>query len=159
MSAKVRASEAIPSPKLEPKPQTTTINANQIEIETAKCDCCGLIEECTPGYIAKIRERYNNRWICGLCSEAVKDEIYRSKRLISTEEALNRHMSFSKSFRSSPPPMNSSDELIWAMRQLLRRTLDSPRAARSMPASPRRKDDGDDRRPLPRSESCFSTIG
>lgn len=147
MSAKVRSTEAI-----------TTINNVQIEIECAKCDCCALIEECTPGYIAKIRERYNGRWICGLCSEAVKDEMCRSKRLISTEEALNRHMSFLKSFRSTPLPMNSAEELILAMRQLLRRSLDLPRAVRSTPASPRMKDDGNGDQPLARSESCISKI-
>lgn len=158
MSAKVRSTEAIAAKTAIESKSSSSSSQIEIEIECAKCDCCALIEECTPGYIAKIRERYNGRWICGLCSEAVKDEMCRSKRLISTEEALNRHMSFSTSFRSSPPPMNSSEELISAMKQLLRKSLDSPRAVRSTPGSPRAKDDGDRRRALARAGSCYSKI-
>ncbi|KAK1434604.1 hypothetical protein QVD17_00352 [Tagetes erecta] len=40
----------------------------------------------------RIQERYKGKWICGLCGEAVKDEIVRSERLISTEEAMMRDM-------------------------------------------------------------------
>ena len=35
------------------------------DVEFARCDCCGLTEECTPAYIARIRERHQGRWICG----------------------------------------------------------------------------------------------
>ncbi|XP_010917461.1 uncharacterized protein [Elaeis guineensis] len=136
----------------------------QIEVEFAKCECCGLTEECTPAYIARVRERYSGRWVCGLCGEAVKEEICRAGRRISTEEALHRHMSFSRDFRSASPPANPAEDLIAAMRHLLRRSLDSPRALRSTPVSPRGKDDdGDDggrrrRRSLIRTESCFSSL-
>ncbi|XP_058108633.1 uncharacterized protein LOC131251735 [Magnolia sinica] len=129
------------------------------EVEFAKCDCCGLTEECTLAYIARVRERYHGRWICGLCSEAVKDEIFRSDRIIGTEEALIRHINFCKKFSPSPP-LNPTEHLIAAMRQLLRRSLDSPRALRSTPSSPRRKDGEEDVRTarLGRSGSCFSTL-
>lgn len=102
------------------------------ENEFAECDCCGLTEECTREYMDTIRERYQGKWICGLCGEAVKDEIIRSERLISAEEAMIRHMTFRKEYRSHPNPNpNPAVCLIAAMRQILRRTLDSP----SMPAS------------------------
>ncbi|KAF5748369.1 hypothetical protein HS088_TW04G00322 [Tripterygium wilfordii] len=121
------------------------------ELEFAKCECCGLTEECTPAYIAHIRERFDGRWICGLCSEAVKDEAYRSKRGISPDEALNRHMKFCQQFRSSSPPIHPTEDLISAMKHLVRRTLDSPKKKegsifQSPPPS------------LVRSRSCFSSL-
>ncbi|KAM1094739.1 hypothetical protein ACFX13_009834 [Malus domestica] len=43
-----------------------------------KCYCCGLTEECKPAYVATVKERHQDRWICGLCAEAFKDENSRS---------------------------------------------------------------------------------
>ena len=102
------------------------------EIEFVKCESCGFTEECTLAYISRIRERYNGSWICGLCVEAVKDEVLRSERLISTDEALDRHINFCKKFRSSTPITSA----IFAMGRILRRSLDSPRAVQSTPTSP-----------------------
>uniref|UniRef100_F6HXV1 DUF1677 domain-containing protein n=1 Tax=Vitis vinifera TaxID=29760 RepID=F6HXV1_VITVI len=141
--------------------EASTKIISQIEVEFAKCDCCGLTEECTPEYIETVRERYNGRWICGLCSEAVKEEMIQMKRfqrLISTEEAVDQHMNFCKNFRSSSPPSNPTFHLISAMRQLLRRSLDSPRALRSTPNSPVRQSQEIPRPALTRSESCFPTL-
>jgi hypothetical protein len=107
-----------------------SVTGIQEEVEYASCDCCGLIEECTPAYISLVRSRYNGRWICGLCGEAVEEEITRSTDLaISSEQALERHVSFCRAVRSPP-----ADHLINAVRNLLRKS-------RSAPASPRRKDD------------------
>lgn len=136
------------------------------EVVWATCVCCGLMEECTSAYVARVRERYGGSWVCGLCGEAVKDEIRRSGHRISTEEALSRHISFSESFRSASPPIDTAEHLITAMRQLLRRSLESPRAMRSTPNSPQREAEGEDgavssdaaRRSLARSGSCFSTL-
>ncbi|XP_039145220.1 uncharacterized protein LOC120282465 [Dioscorea cayenensis subsp. rotundata] len=75
------------------------------EVEWAACECCGLREECTPAYIARVRDRHGGRWVCGLCSEAVEDEIRRSGRRISPEEALTRHASFREAFRLAAPPL------------------------------------------------------
>ncbi|GKV03706.1 hypothetical protein SLEP1_g15966 [Rubroshorea leprosula] len=108
-----------------------TKQKSQTEFEFAECDCCGFKEECTPAYIARVREKYEGRWICGLCAEAVKDETYRSKKDISADEALDRHMKFCEQFRSSSPPINTAEELISAMKHLLRRSLDSPKQKRS----------------------------
>ncbi|KAJ8498522.1 hypothetical protein OPV22_009074 [Ensete ventricosum] len=113
-------------------------DAAAVEVEFAACDCCGLMEECTPAYIAGVRERHGGRWICGLCAEAVQDEIRRSGPLISLEEAMGRHASFRRSFRSAEAAaVDPAEQLISAVRQLLRRNLDSPRAVRSTPGSPR----------------------
>lgn len=143
-----------PAPETQ-QPQDTKLIA-QIEIEFVKCDCCGLSEECTPAYIQHVRERYQGHWICGLCAEAIKDEIVRSERLISTEEAMATHMNFCKKFKASGPPPDPIVHLISAMRQILRRSLDSPRVRvlRSTPTSPT-KING---KGLTRSESCFPTL-
>ncbi|KAJ4844832.1 hypothetical protein Tsubulata_020573 [Turnera subulata] len=94
----------------------------------AKCECCGLTEECTPEYIGRVRERHGGRWICGLCSEAVNDETSRSKRgVVTPDEALKRHMKFCQQFKSCSPPKNPTEDLISAMKNLLQRSLDSPR--------------------------------
>ncbi|WOL19841.1 hypothetical protein Cni_G28643 [Canna indica] len=132
------------------------------EVVSVACACCGLTEECTPAYVKAVRERFGGRWVCGLCGEAVEDEIGRAGRWISTEEALSRHMSFSESFRAAGPPLDTGENMIAAMRQLLRRSLDSPRATRSSPSSPRRsvEEDGSSggaRRSLARSGSYLST--
>ncbi|XP_076899939.1 uncharacterized protein LOC143553940 [Bidens hawaiensis] len=136
---------------------TTVIHTavTSTESEFAKCDCCGLTEECTPAYIQNIRERYNGNWMCGLCGEAVNDEIVRSERLITTEEAMTRHMNFCRKSTASDPPVNPTVDLIAAMRQILRRSLDSPRTLRSMPSSPLRSA-GSVR--ISRSESCISNL-
>ncbi|KAF5806354.1 hypothetical protein HanRHA438_Chr05g0229261 [Helianthus annuus] len=71
-----------------------------------------------PAYMERIRERYKGKWICGLCGEAVKEEIMRSGRLIGTEEAMTRHMMFRRASRSSGPSPNPAVHLITAMRQI-----------------------------------------
>lgn len=137
---------------------TSSSPSSQIEIQFAKCDCCGLTEECTPQYIERIRERYMGKWVCGLCSEAVKDEVIRSQRLITTEEALNRHLNICRKFRSTSAG-DGAAELITAFRHILRRSLDSPRGGlRSTPASPTRDSDRKKRPVLARSESCFPEL-
>nr|XP_009612575.1 uncharacterized protein LOC104105867 [Nicotiana tomentosiformis]XP_016432946.1 PREDICTED: uncharacterized protein LOC107759501 [Nicotiana tabacum] len=130
----------------------------QIEVDFAKCDCCGLTEECTLSYIETIRQRYQGKWICGLCAEAIKDEIMRCERLISAEEALNRHLNFCKKFSSSTPPLNPTVHLIAAMRQILRRSLESPKLLRSMSSSPAENSSEMKHAVLPRSGSCIPTI-
>lgn len=135
--------------------------AAPLEAEFVKCDCCGLSEECTQEYIETIRERYQGKWICGLCAEAVKDEIVRSEseRLISAEEALARHLNFCKKFRSTTPPPNPAVHLIAAMKQILRRSSESLKV-RSLPSSPT-KNNGVNisrRSVLSRTESCIPIL-
>ncbi|CAO2824699.1 unnamed protein product [Amaranthus hypochondriacus] len=130
---------------------------SQNEVQFIKCECCGLIEECTLAYIERIRQGYMGKWVCGLCSEAVKNEVIRSEKLISTEEALNRL----RSFRSSSPPAGGDPtvHLISAMRHILRRSFDCPRGGlRSTPGSPTRESLDQRRAVLARSESCFADL-
>ncbi|KAK2358589.1 hypothetical protein QL285_095764 [Trifolium repens] len=132
-----------------------------VEVEIVKCDSCGFTEECTPAYISKVRQRYQGRWLCGLCVEAVKDEVVRSERIITIEEALNRHISFCKDFKSSSSStaLNKTEHPIIAMTRILRRSLDSPRVPRrSNSTGVLPKVDAVRSSPLVRSESCFSSI-
>lgn len=148
-------SDAMVMPATESSSVATKLITETTDVEFVKCDCCGLTEECTPEYIQRIRERYQGKWICGLCGEAVKDEIVRSERLISTEEAMARHVSFCRSPISSGPPPDPTVHLISAMRQILRRSLDSPSSVRSMPCSPTTNTDSAG---LNRSESCIPKL-
>nr|AFK35704.1 unknown [Lotus japonicus] len=160
MSTTVISDPMVISAVPEAQPATTSILVAQSDVEFAVCDCCGLTEECTPAYIERIRERYHGKWVCGLCAEAIKDEIVRFERLVSTEEAMMKHMNFCKKFNSSGPPPNPAVHLISAMRQILRRSLDSPRV-RSTPSSPTKKTSRAIRggsSGLARFESCFSTL-
>ncbi|KAG7013981.1 hypothetical protein SDJN02_24151, partial [Cucurbita argyrosperma subsp. argyrosperma] len=141
---------------LEPQAASTKLIAH-MEVEFVKCYCCGLIEECTPAYIQRVRERYNEHWICGLCSEAINYEILRSRSLITAEEAMEIHMNLCKKFTALKPPPNPAVHLISAMRQILKRSLDSPsRAVRSMPTSPMKKASRPP--PLARTGSCLSSL-
>ncbi|CAB4265880.1 unnamed protein product [Prunus armeniaca] len=107
------------------QPRSPSASQSAVEEELVKCYCCGLTEECTPEYIATVKEQHQGFWICGLCAEAIKDENSRSHRGLSDEEAMKRHASFCDEFRLSSPPAKSAEELISAMKQLLRRTLNS----------------------------------
>ncbi|CAA0359563.1 unnamed protein product [Arabidopsis thaliana] len=110
-----------------------------------------------------IRERYMGKWICRFCSEAVKYKVMRTKRFLTKEEeAMARHMNMCNKFKSSSPPSNLTRHLISAMRQILRKSLDSPRMLRSMPNSPS-KDDQDNHHDcvsnvLSRFDSCFASL-
>lgn len=144
----ISAQESQPQPAPGP---TIISSAAQVEVEFAICDCCGFTEECTPAYIKRVRERYSGKWICGLCAEAVKDEITRTGRLISAEEAMDRHINFCKKFMSPGPPPDPIIHLISVMRQILRKRLES----RSTPNSPTR---AAPMKSLARSESCFPAM-
>nr|XP_043617488.1 uncharacterized protein LOC122589278 isoform X2 [Erigeron canadensis] len=159
-------SDAMVMPVIELESQSAVTRKNnnreaeeeeKMEIEFANCDCCGLTEECTRAYMERIKQRHQGKWICGLCSEAVKDEMARSQKLISCEEAMTRHTSFCKASRSPPggPPPNPAIHLISAMRKMLFKRANS--APRSMPSSPMNKTESAGAG-LFRSESCMPTL-
>jgi hypothetical protein len=61
-------------------------------MEKVLCECCGFTEDYTPAYIASVRAGHMGRWVCGLCVEAVGDEVRRAgvDERITTTEALDR---------------------------------------------------------------------
>ncbi|ERM93487.1 hypothetical protein AMTRI_Chr03g55460 [Amborella trichopoda] len=86
-----------------------------MEVESVKCECCGLKEDCTQDYITQVREKFNGKWLCGLCAEAVRDETTRSKKP-TVDEAIKAHMTFCRKFRGNP-----AVKVADGMRQMLRR--------------------------------------
>ncbi|ESW15262.1 hypothetical protein PHAVU_007G058200 [Phaseolus vulgaris] len=89
-----------------------------MEIESVKCECCGLKEDCTQDYISEVKSKFDGKWLCGLCSEAVRDEVsYGGKKTSSAmDEAVKAHMSFCRKFKSNP-----AVRVADGMRQMLRR--------------------------------------
>ncbi|KAD2806223.1 hypothetical protein R6Q59_028768 [Mikania micrantha] len=89
------------------------------EVVDAKCECCGMVEECTPEYMEKVHNRFLGKWICGLCSEAVKEEMVKNGG--NKEEALSSHMNtcvrFNKLDRAYPVLRQAE-----AMRNMLKKT-------------------------------------
>ncbi|CAA7025947.1 unnamed protein product [Microthlaspi erraticum] len=99
----------------EPSPAATATTLLSLaaitEVEDAKCECCGMSEECTPEYINRVRSKYSGKLICGLCSDAVEEEIEKmsnSEVVVEKrrEEAVKIHMGacarFNKLGRSYP---------------------------------------------------------
>ncbi|KAJ4883559.1 hypothetical protein Rs2_33652 [Raphanus sativus] len=130
-------------------------------VESVTCDTCGFAEECTPAYINRVKERHRGHWLCGLCAEAVKDEVVRSPTRISVEEALRRHTTFCHQFRSWSAEEEEEDPIA-VIGRILRRSLDgSPRRTTSRTSSSGALPGIDavaSRRSLLRSGSCFSSL-
>ncbi|KAF5180812.1 Duf1677 family protein [Thalictrum thalictroides] len=124
------------------------------EVEDAKCECCGMSEECTPEYIQRVKDKYSGKLICGLCAEAVKEEI--EKNGGKREEALNAHMNvcvrFNKFGRTHPVLYQAE-----AMREMLRKSASLGARVRAQSISPR--DRGDVKKNgIMRSSSCIPAI-
>ncbi|WJX20929.1 hypothetical protein P8452_10411 [Trifolium repens] len=84
-----------------------------MEIESAKCDCCGLKEDCTQDYITDVKSKFGGKWLCGLCSEAVRDEVMSGgKKAWDMDEAVKAHMSFCRKFKSNPAVRVAEDTRI-----------------------------------------------
>ncbi|KAG8373078.1 hypothetical protein BUALT_Bualt12G0133300 [Buddleja alternifolia] len=89
-----------------------------MEIEMVKCECCGLKEDCTQEYISEVKGKFDGKWLCGLCSEAVRDEVNRgtNNKQFGMDEAVKAHMSFCRKYKSNP-----AVRVADGMRQMLRR--------------------------------------
>lgn len=128
------------------------------EVENAKCECCGMSEECTPEYIREVRGRFSGRWVCGLCAEAVTEE--EEKIGGAREEALRAHMGVCKRFNGfgrTHPVLFQAE----AMREILRkRSKLGPRSRSSI--NPREVREGAAKAAaggsIARSSSCMPFI-
>ncbi|KAH0466827.1 hypothetical protein IEQ34_004065 [Dendrobium chrysotoxum] len=89
-----------------------------MEVDSVNCECCGLREECTEEYISQVKANFEGKWLCGLCSEAVRDEIKNGwkKEYNGTEAALKAHMSFCSKYKTNPAILVAD-----GMRLMLRR--------------------------------------
>ncbi|KAG6387999.1 hypothetical protein SASPL_153196 [Salvia splendens] len=142
ISFELMSQEALAVPE-KPAPPLPTIS----EVEDAKCECCGMLEECTPQYVKKVRGTYG-QMICGLCSEAVKEEM--EKNGGKREEALHAHVSvcarFNRLGRAYPVLCQAE-----VMRDILRKN-------RAKSLSPRDKGGTNQRGGIARSSSCIPAI-
>ncbi|BAS94827.1 Os05g0509800, partial [Oryza sativa Japonica Group] len=78
-------------------------SALKMDIESVRCACCGLEEDCTQEYIENVKANFGGKWLCGLCSEAVGDELSKDRReQDGIEDAIKAHMAFCRMALSSP---------------------------------------------------------
>eukprot|EP00250_Pteridium_aquilinum_P014429 c21982_g2_i2 orf=694-1230(+) len=114
--------------------------ASVAEVEQMKCECCGLMEDCTPAYVSHVRGVHCGRWVCGLCAEAVKEELGRGLGRVNEgmEDALKAHMGICMQFNRREKRGNPVADIASAMRRLLRRSVDGSTLPHSAPSSPRR---------------------
>ncbi|XP_009381859.2 uncharacterized protein LOC103969951 [Musa acuminata AAA Group] len=98
--------------------ETTTLPPIS-EVEDAKCECCGMSEECTLEYIRRVREKFSGKWVCGLCSEAVKEEMVKNggKRQRALEAHTSVCVRFNRIGRTHPVLFQAD-----AMREILRKS-------------------------------------
>ncbi|XP_021729219.1 uncharacterized protein LOC110696247 [Chenopodium quinoa] len=117
------------------------------EVELAKCECCGMSEECSGEYIEEMRKKYSGKLICGLCAEAVKEEMEKNGGK-TREKALEVHMNacvrFNRLGRAYPALYQADD-----VKKLLKKS-NSDKAAKG--GVPPRKGG------LARSSSCIPAI-
>ncbi|XP_074346429.1 uncharacterized protein LOC141685214 [Apium graveolens] len=120
------------------------------EVEDARCECCGMCEECTPEYIRRVQDKFSGKLICGLCSEAVKEEMEKTGGKI--EEALSEHMNacskFNKFGRTHPVLFQAE-----AMKEILKKG-----SARAKSSSPRELKPNASKGGITRSSSCIPAI-
>ncbi|OVA20245.1 Protein of unknown function DUF1677 [Macleaya cordata] len=127
------------------------------EVEDAKCECCGMSEECTLQYIQRVREKFFGKWICGLCAEAVKEEL--EKNGGKGEEALSSHMNacvrFNRLGRAYPALYHAE-----AVREILKKTTRLDGRVRAKSYSPRERGDQQDVKKggIMRTASCIPAI-
>ncbi|XP_019184903.1 PREDICTED: uncharacterized protein LOC109179881 [Ipomoea nil] len=114
--------------------------------EEAKCECCGMSEECTAEYVRRVRERFAGKMVCGLCSEAVKEEMEKNggKREEAVQEHMNACVRFNRVGRAFPVLCQAK-----AMRELLKNS----RGKSLSPRDPKSHKGG-----IARSSSCIPAI-
>ena len=113
------------------------------EVKQAECECCGLIEDCTPDYIVEVKDSYSDKWVCGLCSEAVKERLIHGPR-ITMEEAVSSHKDFCQKFNNTTR-VNPKLSLTCTMRDIVKKksenrdskTLVTPKLSRTISCVPR----------------------
>ncbi|KAE9584629.1 hypothetical protein Lal_00021787 [Lupinus albus] len=123
------------------------------EVEDAKCECCGMCEECTQEYINLICDKFFGKFVCGLCSEAVKEELVKNGG--KKEDALSAHItacvSFNKYGRAFPVLFQAQ-----AMKEILKKNTQNGRI-RAKSFSPGDKE-GVKKGLISRSSSCISAF-
>ncbi|CAL4894480.1 unnamed protein product [Urochloa decumbens] len=91
------------------------------EARSVRCECCGMAEECTPTYIGRVRERFQGKWVCGLCAEAVKERQARDPGLVTVARAVEAHAAMCERFNSTVR-LNPKLSLASSMRDIARKS-------------------------------------
>ena len=91
----------------------------------ATCACCGIGEECTARYVARVAAQFGGAWVCGLCAEAIKDEA--ARRGVGLEDAAHAHAEFVGSAATA-----RAGHAAQALLQLLKRLLAAAPAAQDL---------------------------
>lgn len=102
----------------------TILEVEEAIILEEECECCGLKEECTKEYISRIRTSFSGKWVCGLCTEAVKERLKRCP--IGIEDAIIKHKDFVQDFNSTTR-VNPKLSLAWAMKDIAKRNYERRR--------------------------------
>ncbi|CAO2209533.1 unnamed protein product [Urochloa humidicola] len=94
-------------------------------VETVRCACCGVGEECTAAYIRGVRACFCGDWLCGLCAEAVKERVRRMGPAAGggVAAALGAHEAECRDFNATTR-LNPALSLAGSMRRIARRSLD-----------------------------------
>ncbi|KAE8651411.1 hypothetical protein Csa_002275 [Cucumis sativus] len=94
------------------------------ELVEAKCSCCGIKEECTKSYILEVQKSFSgNKWVCGLCSEAVKERVLKFPNT-TIDKALELHKQFCDSFNTTTR-LNPKLSLTTSMRKIARKSFEN----------------------------------
>ncbi|KAL5231620.1 hypothetical protein ABZP36_030396 [Zizania latifolia] len=94
--------------------------AAEQEALSVRCECCGMAEECTLRYIGRVREHFHGKWVCGLCSEAVKERQKREPEL-TVGGAVDAHAAMCERFNSTVR-LNPKLSLASSMRDIARKS-------------------------------------
>lgn len=99
------------------------IAKNDEPVKQVECECCGLVEDCTPDYIVQVKDSYSDRWVCGLCSEAVKERLIHFPK-ITMKEAVSSHRDFCQKFNNTTR-LNPKLSLTCSMRDLVKKSSEN----------------------------------
>ncbi|GJN06360.1 hypothetical protein PR202_ga24083 [Eleusine coracana subsp. coracana] len=109
--------------KSNPRPDAASASSEQQQaVETVRCACCGVAEDCTAAYIRGVRASFCGDWLCGLCSSAVK-EIVRRDPAVDVAAALLAHEAECRDFNATTR-LNPTLSLAGSMRRIARRSFD-----------------------------------
>ena len=87
----------------------------------ATCACCGIGEECTARYVARVAAQFGGAWVCGLCAEAVGERLRREPGA-GVEAALRSHTAVCRDFNATTR-LNPKLSLAGSMRDIARRSF------------------------------------
>ncbi|KAJ7296284.1 hypothetical protein O6H91_01G068700 [Diphasiastrum complanatum] len=105
--------------------------ASDITTEECKCECCGLLEEFTAAYIKRVRDSHCGQFVCGLCADAVDEEVTRRghQGSMTMKAALSSHMTICAKFNRDSERADPTTQLVAALasmkQMLLRRMIGS----------------------------------